>query len=418
MNEPGRTSLVIVSRGRTEMLERCLAAVMQLDHPAFEVVVVADPEAAVAVRAQGLPVKLATCTEANIAVARNIGIGLAAGEIVAFLDDDAVPEPTWLSRLTAAYDDPDVAAAGGFVRGRNGISLQWAGGTVDRLTRPGKLDVPRGGISRHRGRPGLAIEIKGCNCSYRRDVLVRLGGFDPALDYYLDETELNLRLAHRGLVTALVPLAQVHHAKAASPRRGADLAPLSLFEVGASTATVLRRHGVTEIERASVLAWLEDDRRRQLLEMMVDGRIEPGDVGRLLATLAEGWRAGSVRRLPPPARIAAEPEAPFRRFLAGAREGRVIAGMSWRASRVRSAAQAEVDAGRIATAFLMSPTPVAHRMEFRPEGYWLQRGGLFGRSDRSGPPIQPWRFGPRVRQETRRIAPFRPVGPATPGVRP
>lgn len=413
MSGARRTSLVIVSRDRAEMLDRCLTAVTQLDHTDFEVIVVADPETLRGVRGHGLPVKLAACDVPNVSVARNIGIDLAAGDVVAFLDDDAVPEPTWLSRLTAPYDDPEVAAAGGFVRGRNGISLQWAGGAVDRLTRPLPLDVPRGMVSRHRGRPAAAIEIKGCNCSYRRDVLVRLGGFDPALAYYLDETELNLRLANHGMMTAIVPMAQVHHAKAPSARRGPNLLPLSLHDVGASTALVLRRHGVTEIERAGALGWLEADRRRQLLAMMVDGRIEPRDVGRLLATLTEGWQAGSAAPLPETARIAAEPTAGFRRFLAGPREGRVIAGASWQAGRVRRAAAAEVDSGRIATAMVFSPTPMAHRMRFHPGGYWLQTGGLFGRSDRNAPPVRPWRFGARVRHESRRIAPFRPVGPRT-----
>ena len=41
--------------------------------------------------------------EANISVARNLGIMAAASEIVGFIDDDAVPEPTWLTRLTAPF---------------------------------------------------------------------------------------------------------------------------------------------------------------------------------------------------------------------------------------------------------------------------------------------------------------------------
>lgn len=409
MTAAGRTSLVIVSRDRPEMLDRCLTAVGQLDHPDFEVVVVTDPATAPGLRARGLPLKLALCEPANVALARNIGIGLAAAPVVAFLDDDAVPEPTWLSRLSAAFADPEVDAAGGFVRGRNGISLQWTAGTVDRLTRPGPLPVPRGMVSKHRGRPGHGIEIKGCNCAYRREVLVRLGGFDPALAYYLDETELNLRLGLHGLTTAVVPMAQVLHSKMPNARRGANLRPLTLKDVGASTALVLRRHGVTEVERAGVLGWLERERRRQLLAMMVDGRLEPRDIGRLMATLAEGWQAGSTADLPDPAVIAETPEDDFRPFPAGPRAGQVIAGPSWRAARVLAEARAAAGAGRVATALILSPTPMAHRVGFDPSGVWVQRGGLFGRSERTGARLQFWRFAARVRREIRRIAPFRPV---------
>jgi len=56
----------------------------------------------------------------------------------------------------------------------------------------------------------------------RRSVLADLGGFDPRFRFYLDETDLNLRLAARGLYTALVPLAQVHHGFHASARRRKD----------------------------------------------------------------------------------------------------------------------------------------------------------------------------------------------------
>lgn len=69
----------------------------------------------------------------NISKARNLSVALAAGEIVVFIDDNAVPEPTWLGHLVAPFVEPDVAAAGGFVRGRNGISWQWCAESVDRI---------------------------------------------------------------------------------------------------------------------------------------------------------------------------------------------------------------------------------------------------------------------------------------------
>ena len=63
------------------------------------------------------------CDEANICPRRATAASqAAAGEIVAFIDDDAVPEPTWLNHLVAPFGRFDVAAAGGFVRARNGIS--------------------------------------------------------------------------------------------------------------------------------------------------------------------------------------------------------------------------------------------------------------------------------------------------------
>ena len=96
-------SVVVVSRGRPEALTLCLTGLGQLIHPNFEIVVVADPEGLAATLAAGWGdrVKMVSCDVPNISIARNLGIEQAAGEVVAFIDDDAVPEPTWLAALTA-----------------------------------------------------------------------------------------------------------------------------------------------------------------------------------------------------------------------------------------------------------------------------------------------------------------------------
>ena len=106
-----RVSVVIVSRHRPALLRRCLLGLTQQDLPGFEVVVVADPAGIAA--AQGFAAKTVVYDEPNISAARNLGIAQAAGGIVAFIDDDAVPEPTWLSRLSAPFVDAQVIAATG-----------------------------------------------------------------------------------------------------------------------------------------------------------------------------------------------------------------------------------------------------------------------------------------------------------------
>ncbi|MEO0704037.1 MAG: glycosyltransferase family A protein, partial [Pseudomonadota bacterium] len=102
MSDALPVSVVVVSRDRPDALRRCLEGVAQLQYPTFEVVVVAD--AAGVAAAQQMPLadnlKIVPFERANISQARNLGISQAAGEIVAFIDDDAVPEPSWLSYLT------------------------------------------------------------------------------------------------------------------------------------------------------------------------------------------------------------------------------------------------------------------------------------------------------------------------------
>src|SRR5260370_11539521 len=64
---------------------------------------------------------------------RSVGIAAAGGEVVAFIDDDAIPEPAWLAELVAAYDAPHVGGAGGLVYDHTGFALQYKYSVCDRL---------------------------------------------------------------------------------------------------------------------------------------------------------------------------------------------------------------------------------------------------------------------------------------------
>lgn len=401
-------SVIIVSRYRPDALIRCLTALAQSDHPCFEVITVADPAALDRVaqsRFDGL-IKTAGFDTPNIAVARNIGIGLAAAPVLAFIDDDAVPEPTWLSRLTAPFANAEVAAAGGFVRGRDGLSYQWKARSIDRNTVETALDAIETAPSLHRARPGHAIKTEGTNCAFRTGHLAGIGGFDPNHAFYLDEADVNMRLAEAGLVTAIVPGAEVLHGFAASERRNAARVPLSLRDIGASTAVFLRRHGG---DQARALAWLRAGQRRRLLRLMVAGRIVPGDVARLLQTLEAGIDDGLRRALAALPAIETG-RAPFQPLPdTGPRPHEVIAGRFWQARKLEKAAQEAVAQGRIATLIRLSPTARPHRVRFAKGGYWEQTGGIFGPLGRAGPGLWPGGFSRRISHEVARISATRPL---------
>jgi GT2 family glycosyltransferase len=400
-------SVVIVSRGRPAALCRCLTAVAQLDYPRFEVVVVACPAglAAVHARRDAAQIKQVGFDEANISAARNSGITVAAGAVVAFLDDDAVPEPLWLRHLCAPFAGP-VAAAGGYVLGRNGISFQWRGRSVDAWGRTQPLDLPDAAPQTPDPGPGRAVKTEGTNMAVRRSVLAALGGFDPAFRFYLDETDLNRRLAAAGHRTALVPLAQVHHGFAASSRRAADRTPRDLFEIGASQRVFLRKH-CPEPEQAAAWRAFRAGQRQRLLGYMQRGPLDPEGVLRLLRGLDRGGAEGAQRRLAalPPL---AEPGAPFLPYPAASEPRRAcFSGRPWQARARRAAAERAVAEGAIASLYLFSPTALYHRVSFTESGVWEQRGGLFGRSLRQAPLLRLWRFRRRVAAERERNAPVR-----------
>ncbi|MDP4990467.1 MAG: glycosyltransferase, partial [Marivita lacus] len=262
-------SVIIVSRDRPDWLTRCLRAVAQLDYPRFETIVVACPAGEKVARQAGWA-RVIGCDRANISAARNMGVAAAQGEVVAFLDDDAVPEPLWLAQLARVFDDPEIAQAGGTTLGRNGISVQHGAARVDATGQSRAVDtsttqpvvVPLFGDQVPR--------LHGTNMALRRSVVLEQSGFDERFAFYLDETDLTYRIARAGGKTMFVPKAVVHHASGPSRYRDAERTPRHVFEIAASAAVFHGKH-CPVADRDTARVTFQAERRRWILRHMQRG---------------------------------------------------------------------------------------------------------------------------------------------------
>jgi glycogen(starch) synthase len=216
-------SVVINTVNRAESLRRTLDALRSQTHDSFEVIVVNGPSTDTTGRVLedfGDCVRSASCETMNLSKSRNIGIAMAGGDIVAFIDDDAVPEADWLEELSAAYVDQNVSGAGGIVFDHTGCAVQYEYSVSDRLGRT-RFDV----------RPPLAfytvvgaepfLYLQGTNMSFRRGHLAEIGGFDEEIEYNFDEVDVCLELIDRGYELCALPGAAVHHKYLASHVRNA-----------------------------------------------------------------------------------------------------------------------------------------------------------------------------------------------------
>jgi len=154
------------------------------------------------------------CNEENVGLleSRNTGAELANGDIVAFIDADAVADKRWVDELVEGYEEKDAIAAGGKM-----VPL-WVAGKPEFLPEEFYWLV---GVT-HRGFANGDCEVRntnGSNISFRRKVFLNLGGFDPKIggrkgDANLQggETELCARMyAEYGQGVMYNPDAEVAH---------------------------------------------------------------------------------------------------------------------------------------------------------------------------------------------------------------
>ncbi|SMO95372.1 glycosyltransferase family 2 protein [Paracoccus laeviglucosivorans] len=389
-----RASVIVVSRHRPRQLAQCLGALTAQTHPAIEVVLVADP-GSVGI-CPDLPVKRVAFDRPNISQARNLGIAQAAGDVVLFIDDDALAEPDWAAQMTASFADARVIAAAGFTRGPDGLGWQVQ---AERITPSGRaFPIEVSGPCLLGPENGNPVSTLGTNCAFRRASLLAIGGFDPAFAYHLDESDVNMRLAAcfpQGL-TAVVPQAEVIHGLAPGTSRAAPGVPHDLSAIGRSTAIFAARHG-GDVE------WLHQAQKRRLLRLMVAGRLDPLAVNKVLSTLERGLTDAPAQPPDPP--VWGDATMPdFLHFPTLARESLFLSGWHWQRRALRARAAQAVAAGQRVVVLLMTPSLLPHRLILTDGGWWEQRGGAWGRSRPGDSPVLRYRLRDRIRREARYFA--------------
>ncbi|MBV1862870.1 MAG: glycosyltransferase [Rhodobacteraceae bacterium] len=403
-----QVSLVIVSRNRPEGVKRLIASLRFQSYPNFEVIIVSNYAVNPFPNAENI--RQVFFDQANISAARNLGIEQSAGEIIAFCDDDAVPEVFWLERLVAAFEDPGVGSAGGFVRGRNGIDYQW---TAIKCNQYGD-DFPLEMAAEHESQTfhfddNYFAKVQGTNCAFRKKALAEIGGFDENYRFFLDETDVSFTLAKRGWSTVVVPLAEVQHGFEESAERTRQRVPKTLENIGASKAYFIAKHA--DDKGADSLQEFQNLQRERLLGLMVDGYLEPLDVERLLKTLRTGLNA-PIRAATAGTSKKAESRPMFKRFSrrkTGAPiEFVAIAGTTAKFRRMSRLAMALQAKGVAVTIFRFSYTALFHKRFFDSRGYWIQTGGLFGKSNRFGAIVVLGALKKRVDAEIKGLSRQRP----------
>ncbi|HEX6507180.1 MAG TPA: glycosyltransferase family A protein, partial [Chloroflexota bacterium] len=221
-------SVVVPTRNRAHLLPDLLSALERQDYPSYEVIVAddaSDDGTAVILRdwAREGRHSVRLSAPSGSYAARNRGIEEARGSLVAFTDDDCLPEPRWLSALVAVMSDPALVGAQGVT-----------------LAGPGEITPFTHQIEARRPGP----PYRTCNIMYRRSRLQQLGGFDSSLRWYADNI-LGFRALRLGGL-AFAPDAVVRHPP--RPREWRDRATwLARFRADRLHRRELRRLGAERV---------------------------------------------------------------------------------------------------------------------------------------------------------------------------
>jgi len=200
---------------RYDDFSEAVESVLEQTYDSVEVVVVVDGNRAVAERARtdftDEIIVHNNSENRGVSYSRTKGAKIATGDVVAFIDDDAVADTNWISELVRGYEDTDALAVGGRMDGL------WLAGRPWFL--PEEFDWLVGVT--HRGFTTEVEEVRNTfesNISFRREIFLELGGFDPKLgpkaDKYLhsEGSEIGLRLQSEYDQGVLyIPTAVVQH---------------------------------------------------------------------------------------------------------------------------------------------------------------------------------------------------------------
>ncbi|HMC63312.1 MAG TPA: glycosyltransferase, partial [Gemmataceae bacterium] len=203
-----RISVVVCTCNGERTIRQCLEGLLRLNYPNFEVVVVDDGSTdGTAAIAREFGFRVFSTENRGLSAARNLGLDAATGEIVAYIDDDAYPDPDWLRYLAFTFLTTDYVGVGGpnLPPADTGFVAQCIANSPG-----GPMHVLLSDRE--------AEHIPGCNMAFRKSCLMAIGGFDTQFRVAGDDVDICWRLQQQGWKLGFHAAAVVWHYRRNSVR--------------------------------------------------------------------------------------------------------------------------------------------------------------------------------------------------------
>ena len=200
-SELPKISVVVCTYNGSSTIRKCIEGILKVDYPNFEIIVVNDGSTDNTSKiVSEYPVILINTENHGLSNARNTGMNNAEGDIIAYIDDDAYPDQHWLQYLAYSYLHSDHSCIGGpniAPYDSEFISICVAnspGGPVHVMVSD-----------------EIAEHVPGCNMSFKKAALKKIGGFDPVFRSAGDDVDVCWRIMEAGGTIGFHPSALVWH---------------------------------------------------------------------------------------------------------------------------------------------------------------------------------------------------------------
>jgi glycosyltransferase involved in cell wall biosynthesis len=286
-------SVVICTYNRSDLLERCLDYLQYQTNQNFEVIVVNGPSTDKTddiLQKYKKRIKIAENPERNLSISRNLGIELASGDLIAFIDDDALPFDDWIETIIREFNSRPLTLAGigGPVYYAGSFDFQMQDIGINKFA-----EVEININSCKVGKDGIERSLLGTNTCFRAEYIRHIHGFDEQFDYFLDESELCFRLQLNNYIISYCPDLYLRHEFAQSHNRSGKF-DYNWFTICKNTAYYIAAYsGLKGIELREYLDKRMYSERIQPIEVARNsGEISDADCQRHVHAIRSGFEKG------------------------------------------------------------------------------------------------------------------------------
>jgi GT2 family glycosyltransferase len=261
-----KVSIIIPNWNGLKLLRISIPALLRTRYPNFEVIVVdnGSSDGSVSFLSKTYPnVSIISLKEnKGIVIPYNLGASAAHGSLVSFLSNDMEVDPDWLLPLVLAmrHNERVACCDPKYLDYYERNKIDHSGGAgkfVDNYGNP----VNRGGGEIDKGQFNVQEEVFHGLLLYRKDLLMKVGGFDESFFGWYDETDLCWRLHRLGYKVLFVPESVVYHmGSASSSDRGSKKKPkkFSVFHYYKNKLRMLIKNQFGILLVFSILVYLVD----------------------------------------------------------------------------------------------------------------------------------------------------------------